>query len=618
MISHRIKRNQRNRVGVVAGLAVVGLSLIATPVSAHPLGNFTVNTAATVVVGPTDVVVEYAIDLAEVPTLQSSADADDDGRFGNDELSRFAQTRCDDVAGNLDIGIDGVPSTLVTRQASARSTAGSAALPTLRIDCLLEAPSITIAGESIGWVTVDDRHAADNIGWHEIVIAGDTMTVVTGDALTVSPSDHLTNYPNGNPLDVTTASAELTPGGPAFESETSRPAVNSFIPGIDSIADRLIGDGGRQLTGWSAAVLLATAALLGALHAFAPGHGKTVMAAYLLGEQGGSVRQALVLGATVTATHTVGVLALGAMISLTTLSSPDSIYPWLGIASGLLVAGIGANLLRLAVRNRATGGLVYLGHDHGVSGHSHDHLSPDHHAHDHDAHDHDDHDHAGVRGGQAGDTERSDETRQPQAIDRLVLANHDRSSSGNLSVATLALARHNDTVIRLDDASHPEATLTHPGLDHLHHDRLDHDRHDHDHDHDHQHHDHDHGSHGHSHGPVVQRSANGRMKLGSVVAMGFAGGMVPSPSALIVLLGAVALGRTVFGIGLVTAYGLGMAGTLVGAGLVFVVLRDRSARLLNSDPGSRLRNVLRYGPLVTAVAVVVGGILIATRAAVQL
>ncbi len=108
------------------------------------------------------------------------------------------------------------------------------------------------------------------------------------------------------------------------------------------------------------------------------------------------------------------------------------------------------------------------------------------------------------------------------------------------------------------------------------------------------------------------------MKLGSVVAMGFAGGMVPSPSALIVLLGAIALGRTVFGIGLVAAYGLGMAATLVGAGLVFVVLRDRSARLLTSDPASRLRGVLRFGPLVTAFAVVGGGMLIAARAANQL
>ncbi len=359
----------------VGAVVLAGLPLVATAAAAHPLGNFTVNTAALVIVGQNDLTVDYAIDMAEIPTIQSGADLDDDGSFDDDELTTFAGDRCDEVAGSLDVLLDGVAVPLVSTESSATASEGSADLPTMRIDCRFEQASDLASEPTL--VDVVDRHAAEHIGWHEVVVTGDAMTVTGGDALTTSPSTDLSDYPEGDPMVVTTASAELVAGGPDhIFASSGRPSVNSIIPGVDSMADRLIGDQGRDLTGWSATLLLATAAILGALHAFAPGHGKTVMAAYLLGEQGGSVRQALVLGATVTATHTIGVLTLGGMISLTTLSSPDSIYPWLGITSGLLVAGIGANLLRLAYRSRATGGWVHLGHDHSHLGHDHSH---DHH-----------------------------------------------------------------------------------------------------------------------------------------------------------------------------------------------------------------------------------------------
>jgi ABC-type nickel/cobalt efflux system permease component RcnA len=129
---------------------------------------------------------------------------------------------------------------------------------------------------------------------------------------------------------------------------------------------------------------------------------------------------------------------------------------------------------------------------------------------------------------------------------------------------------------------------------HQHDHHLDHD-HDHGHSHEHGHH-HDHG---HDHGP-------GRW---GIAGMGIAGGLVPSPSALIVLLGAVALGRTVFGVLLVIAYGLGMAATLTAAGLLLIRLRDRFA--------DRFRSVARWrtvGPPATAALIVVVGLSLAGRA----
>ena len=73
---------------------------------------------------------------------------------------------------------------------------------------------------------------------------------------------------------------------------------------------------------------------LGALHAFAPGHGKTVMAAYLVGERG-SARHGLAIGLTVAVTHTLGVLALGLALTASQAFAPESVYPWLGVASGV-------------------------------------------------------------------------------------------------------------------------------------------------------------------------------------------------------------------------------------------------------------------------------------------
>ncbi len=74
-----------------------------------------------------------------------------------------------------------------------------------------------------------------------------------------------------------------------------------------------------------------------------------------------------------------------------------------------------------------------------------------------------------------------------------------------------------------------------------------------------------------------------------LTALGIAGGLVPSPSALVVLLGAIALGRTGFGILLVLAYGVGMAATLTAAGLLLVAARDRwklNLRIPKLAPGA--------------------------------
>jgi ABC-type nickel/cobalt efflux system permease component RcnA len=92
--------------------------------------------------------------------------------------------------------------------------------------------------------------------------------------------------------------------------------------------------------------------------------------------------------------------------------------------------------------------------------------------------------------------------------------------------------------------------------------------------------------------------------------MGVAGGLVPSPSALVVLLSAIALGRTVFGVVLVLSYGAGMAAALVAAGLLLVRVGHRLSRM-RAIPGSA---AVAYLPLVTAATVTVVGLGLAAHA----
>ena len=98
--------------------------------------------------------------------------------------------------------------------------------------------------------------------------------------------------------------------------------------------------------------------------------------------------------------------------------------------------------------------------------------------------------------------------------------------------------------------------------------------------------------------------------------MGVAGGLVPTPSALVVLLGAVALHRTWFGVILVGLYGLGMAAALMGAGLLLVRLQRWLERHWYERPRAAL--VLRYLPSITALLLVGGGLSIVLRGWAQL
>lgn len=385
--------------------------LLGAAIAAHPLTPFSVDQLVEVTLRPDRVDVLAVLDVGEVAAKQLTPD-------------------CAAFAAELDATVTRSPLRW-TVQSQELKRQGPAGMETIRLTCKLSAPA---APDAAAGVSVHNGYLLDRVGANQVLLVGGGVPLP----------------PNLPPYE---RSAQLTlqPGPDAGATAAAPAPERDWLQRGEAWLAGAIGDPSPFV------LLLAVlfAALLGAAHAALPGHGKTVMALYLAGRQGRR-RDAVIVGGTVTLTHTAGVLILG--IATTTFAglAAESVLRWLGVASGVLVTVVGIGLLVSGLRHRR--------------------------------------------------------------------ANH------------------------------------HGGSHH----------HGHDHHHGHGHHHHGHG-HGHDH------HHDGRRR--SLTALGVAGGLVPSPTALVVLLGAAALGRLWFGIVLIVVYGLGMAAMLTAAGLLLLRVRDRWAWL---------------------------------------
>ncbi|MFF7764592.1 urease accessory protein UreH domain-containing protein [Streptomyces griseorubiginosus] len=552
--------------------------------SAHPLGNFTVNRYDGLVAAPGQLRVDHVEDLAEIPATQAKPDLE---RLGTTE---WAAQRCQKAAEGAKVTVDGRPADLVVRSSHARLRPGQAGLNTLRVECRLTAPLPEEASVSLGFHSAGTDSGP---GWREITARGDRMTLTGSDVPAKSVSKELTTYPQellSSPADTVTASVRVRPGGPALaEEKTDAPAASVLPRGADRwtrALDSLVAR--HDLTLGFAALALLIAIVLGAMHALAPGHGKTLMAA-VAAARGGKARMkdVLPLAASVTVTHTLGVVALGLLVTAGSAAAP-SVIAWLGIASGLMVTAAGVTLLRRALRTRTH--QHGHGHDHS-HGHGHGHSHEGDHPHGH-SHDHlHDHSHAPA-------------AEKPEERSLVLVAAHTETAP-----ATAKAHRH----VHASGHSHaPAHTHTHAS-DHTH-------THDHHQDHGHTHsdehghaHDHPH-PHNHSlehtHGGFTHTHAVAPTVRGTIL-LGFAGGLVPSPSAVVVLVGAAALGQAWFGLLLVVAYGVGLALTLTAAGFAVVRLGSGVTRVLDRRPrlaASPLTALVRRtAPLMSAFVVVALG-----------
>jgi ABC-type nickel/cobalt efflux system permease component RcnA len=464
------------------------------------MGNFSVSHYTKIIVDGRGADLLYVLDLAEIPTFELLQKWKLER--SSPELKAKAVEQAREWTRNLKVTVDGRDVYPQFQGADLTVADGAGGRAVARIATKLRLPV------SAGKLEFEDGNYPDRAGWKEIVItAGQGAAIAQATQGDNERSQALTTYPQdptvAPPQDLRAAvewSAERAPvkhapviapiPQPAPKAAATTTATTP--PGQDAPGTVVRGDylsqmlNNRELTFGMTLIGIAVAFGLGAAHALSPGHGKTIVAAYLVGARG-TARHAIFLGSMVTFTHTISVFALGFVtLFLSKYVAPEKISPVLEVVSSLSIVWIGALLLFRRVR--------------ALQGHSHGH---DHHHHDHD------HDHG---------------------------------------------------------------------------------------------HDHHHGPGGHSHVP------EGDVTLGSLIALGASGGLVPCPSALILLLAAVRFDRVGLGMILLIGFSAGLAAVLTGIGLAVIyakhLLPEESAR---SHPAFRLVPVFSAG-VVLCIGLVMTGI----------
>ena len=318
--------------------ALLALAVLPAAASAHPLGNFSVNHLSRVSVSEDRVDVRYVLDEAEIPTFQQRALAD----------AEVLGRKQAEVGRGLELTVDG--RRVALRPAGEGTIAhpeGQGGLRTTRVELPL-----TAAVASPERVELHDGTFPSRVGWKAVVVEPGRGTAVRSSAPADDPTHGLTTYPEdllSSPSDVRTASFEIRPGDGTVEAADGVRVGETHARAEDGLtkafSDAASGQGVLL-------VLLLTAFAWGAIHALSPGHGKAMVAAYLVGTRG-TARHAVALGATVTVTHTIGVFALGAVaLALSQYVLPEDLFPWLNLASGALVLVVGAGVLRARLRHR--------------------------------------------------------------------------------------------------------------------------------------------------------------------------------------------------------------------------------------------------------------------------
>ena len=347
-------------------LACVSLTLAAPATAlAHPLGNFTINRHSRIEISGDHLYVVYVLDLAEIPTFQARQTGID------------AKVYARRIAARTTVTVGGRPAHLRAIKQVLAFPKGAAGLQTTRLEVLLAGPKL----HGLSEVVYHDNNYADRIGWSEVVArasAGGRLLDSTVPA--TSKSDELRAYPKDllqSPLRVTSASVRVEAGGSIGPIPTL--SSGSTLQAPDRVADsgftRLVAR--DRLSAGVIAVSLLLALFWGAAHAFTPGHGKSIVAAYLVGSRG-TPRHAVLLGLIVTVTHTVGVFALGIVtLALSQFIVPADLYPWLNLASALLVVAVGLGVLRARVRSMAHTRAHARGHAHHHRRHSHKYVAPE-------------------------------------------------------------------------------------------------------------------------------------------------------------------------------------------------------------------------------------------------
>jgi len=372
------------------------------------MGNFSISHYAGIKIERGSVDILYIVDMAEIPTFQEMQQAGINASADDPKLTAYLTGKAVEFASGLRLSVNGKPVALTPVSQNAIFPAGAGGLPTMKFGFLYRA-NINACGDRRCDLNYSDSNFPGHAGWKEIVVeSGPGVTLENSSAPSHDRSSQLTDYPtdliNSPPqaleasaafsfapvptaattpsLVAKTAPAAVQPGKTRASVTAASLAATSSADAPPQQPERVEVKPNRQETprnaftqliatqkiGIGVALLAALiSAGLGALHALEPGHGKTIVAAYLVGAKG-TARQAFLLGVIVTATHTAGVYLLGAVtLYAQKYILPEKLYPFLGVLSGILIAGMGCYLFL----QRFVGVELGLAHAHGVGGHSH-------------------------------------------------------------------------------------------------------------------------------------------------------------------------------------------------------------------------------------------------------
>ena len=506
------KMTHRGVMLALQGWITVALVLFApaytasAKVMAHPLGNFTINHYSRLEIGRETVNLIYIVDRAEIPTFQERAkiDTNADETLSDSEKDAYLQAEIARFQSNLQLRVNGAPAAFRVTASQIEFPAGQGGLFTQRITAHFTAALVAGTGSAPVSIDYSDNNFAGRIGWREIVLkAEDGITLQGTDLPTHDLSNELRSYPQDmlqSPIQISQVTFGITtaPAAGAQSGQTG-PAANPLAPSSADPFANLISI--PELTLSTALLAVLGAFFWGGMHALSPGHGKTIVAAYVVGQRA-TVKHAMFLGATTTITHTAGVFILG-LITLfaSQYIVPEQLYPWLEVISGVVVVVLGATLLR----GRIAGLLQWLG-----------------------------------------------VLRRPK----------------------LAGATHTD-VNALDLHEHGDGFA-------------------------------------HRHGV-----SNQKLSWRSLLALGISGGLLPCPSALVVMLGAIGLQRVGFGLLLIVVFSLGLASVLIAIG-IFLVRAGATLERLSTSRFAGLQPLIRalprVAPVASACVITLAGIVITLRA----
>jgi ABC-type nickel/cobalt efflux system permease component RcnA len=378
-------------------LALVWIILCSATSFAHPMGNFSVNHYSKISIGQESVEILYLVDMAEIPTYQEVRQYDMVVKPDDPSAAHYLSLEEPILKTGLLLESDGHPVPLESISRRLTFAEGAGGLPTMKIRFVFRAKIIGPAG--VHKLSYLDNNFPSRAGWKEIVALGSGTDILNTTVPITDRSQELTNYssdalnsppqqlsatvdyrvasveadasisssllktPGTQPLSpaknlATTANRPIAshrshPSSSAAVSSNRGPAPSSPLPSMSSPVPApgaqntprsrftdLISTRSK-LSFWFLLSAALIAAGLGALHALEPGHGKTIVAAYLVGSRG-TARHAILLGMVVTAAHTSGVFLLGAVtLYASRYIVPEQLYPWLGGISGLSVAGLG-------------------------------------------------------------------------------------------------------------------------------------------------------------------------------------------------------------------------------------------------------------------------------------